>query len=457
MVSSKRAFPAHMQLCVSSHILEHQEFRTGAIFMKTTAAGLSLAVLMIASLSIDSIFSSSYGQQQQQLLQTIKKKDLLIELDTQQQIQTRAQLTMPSVGDGPFPAVLLIHGSGAADLDGYIPPELSGTEAGARIFLQIAEYLSERGFVVLRYDKRGVGENAAILNPDVFGNATVQKLQGDAEDALDVLLQQPEVDKENITLLGTSEGTTIAPRIAAERPDNVKNIVLMGAAAQTLYDIMYANLVNRTILFAQELWDDNHDGLLSLQEVLAHPGEYLTLPTSSSPPATAETADNATSTGNNTIVPHHNTITATTTNMSSAQSNPQQQWYPGLDANNDNLIAIDQELIPSALALFEQTAADPWLQSHRQIEPNLIAIEKLRPTTTGILLLQGEEDNQTYLEQALLLEQKLTQMMYPDHTLITYPGLGHTFHPAQGLLQPLGPIEDYVLADLHDWLKDSHG
>jgi uncharacterized protein len=425
--------------------------------MKTAATAISLAGIMIASLCLASIFPSSYGQQQL-LLQTIKKKDLLIELDTQQQIQTRAQLTIPAVGDGPFPAVLLIHGSGAADLDGYVPPELSGTENGARIFLQIAEYLTERGFVVLRYDKRGVGENATILNPDVFGNATVQKLQGDAEVALDVLLQQPEVDKENITILGISEGTTIAPRIAAERPDNVKNIVLMGAAAQTLYDIMYANLVNRTILFAQELWDDNHDGLLSLQEVLSHPGEYLTLPSSStttSSPATAEIADNATATSNNTIVPNNNTIT--TTNMSSAQPSPQQQWYPGLDANNDNLIAIDQELIPFALALFEQTAADPWLQSHRQIEPNLIAIEKLRQTTTGILLLQGEEDNQTYLEHALLLEQKLTQMKYPDHTLITYPGLGHTFHPAQGLLQPLGPIEDYVLADLHDWLKDSHG
>jgi len=375
--------------------------------MKTAATAISLAVIMIASLCLASIFPSSYGQQQL-LLQTIKKKDLLIELDTQQQIQTRAQLTIPAVGDGPFPAVLLIPGSGAADLDGYVPPELSGTENGARIFLQIAEYLTERGFVVLRYDKRGVGENATILNPDVFGNATVQKLQGDAEVALDVLLQQPEVDKENITILGISEGTTIAPRIAAERPDNVKNIVLMGAAAQTLYDIMYANLVNRTILFAQELWDDNHDGLLSLQEVLSHPGEYLTLPSSStttSSPATAEIADNATATSNNTIVPNNNTIT--TTNMSSAQPSPQQQWYPGLDANNDNLIAIDQELIPFALALFEQTAADPWLQSHRQIEPNLIAIEKLRQTTTGILLLQGEEDNQTYLEHALLLEQKL--------------------------------------------------
>jgi pimeloyl-ACP methyl ester carboxylesterase len=202
-------------------------------------------------------------------LQTIKKRNLTIELDRQQQILTRAQLTMPAVGEGPFPAVLLIHGSGAADMDGYIPPELSGTETGARIFLQIAEYLSERGFVVLRYDKRGLGENATILDANVFGNATVQQLQRDAEVVLDVLMQQPEVDRGNITLLGISEGTTIAPRIGAERPDDVKNIVLMSAASQTLYDIMYTNLVNRTILFAQELWDDNHDDLLSLQEVLA--------------------------------------------------------------------------------------------------------------------------------------------------------------------------------------------
>jgi len=422
--------------------------------MKTSSTAISLAVIIIASVCLPSIFSSSTADGQQ-LLQTIEKRDLTIELDMQQQIPTRAQLTLPTVGEGPFPAVLLIHGSGAADMDGYIPPELSGTETGARIFSQIAEYLSERGFVVLRYDKRGVGENATLLDANVFGNATVQQLQRDAEVALDVLMQQPEVDKGNITLLGISEGTTIAPRIAAERPDDVKNIVLMSAASQTLYDIMYANLVNRTILFARELWDNNHDGLLSLQEVLTHPGEYLTVPASS--PAVTATTDNDTTTGNNnTMISNIDTVTtATITNTTiSTQPITLKQWYPGLDANNDTLVEIDQELIPFALALFEQTAEDPWLQSHREIAPNLIAIESLRPTTR-ILMLQGEEDNQTYLEQALLLEQKLTQMKYPDHMLITYPGLGHTFHPAQGLLQPLGPIQDYVLADLHTWLKDS--
>ena len=427
--------------------------------MKTSARArilLSLAIIIIVtSVCLPSIFSNADGQQQQ-LLQTIKKRNLTIELDRQQQILTRAQLTMPAVGEGPFPAVLLIHGSGAADMDGYIPPELSGTETGARIFLQIAEYLSERGFVVLRYDKRGLGENATILDANVFGNATVQQLQRDAEVVLDVLMQQPEVDRGNITLLGISEGTTIAPRIGAERPDDVKNIVLMSAASQTLYDIMYANLVNRTILFAQELWDDNHDGLLSLQEVLAHPGAYLTIPASS--PAATTTGDNFTATAaannSNTLISNIDTANATTDNTTiSGQTFTRQQWYPGLDANNDTLVEINRELIPFALALFEQMAADPWLQSHKEIAPNLVAIENLRPAI-GILILQGEEDNQTYLEQALLLEQKLTQMKFPDHTLITYPGLGHTFHPAQGLLQPLGSIENYVLADLHTWLKD---
>ena len=418
---------------------------------------LPLVVIIITSVSLPSFFPSSAADGQQQLLQTIEKRDLTIVLDAREQIQTRAQLTLPAVGDGPFPAILLIHGSGAADMDGYIPPELSGTEDGARIFLQIAEYLSERGFVVLRYDKRGSGENATIIDSNVFGNATVQRLQNDAEVALDVLLQQPEVDKGNITLLGISEGTTIAPRIAAERSVNVKNIVLMSTASQTLYEIMYANLVNRTIFFAQEVWDDNNDGLLSLQEVLAHPGAYLTVPADLPADAAATTSIN-TAINNNTMTPSNNSATAAN-NTTMPHTQPvaqQQQWYPGLDANNDTLIEIDQELTPFALALFEQMATDPWLQSHKEIAPNLVAIENLSPTI-GILILQGEEDNQTYLEQALLLEQKLTQIRHPNHMLITYPGLGHTFHPAQGLLQPLGPVEDYVLADLHAWLKDWDG
>jgi len=96
---------------------------------------LPLMVIIITSVSLPSIFPYSTADGQQQLLQTIERRDLTIVLDAQEQIQTRAQLTLPTAGDVPFPAILLIHGSGAADMDGYIPPELSGTEDGARIFL----------------------------------------------------------------------------------------------------------------------------------------------------------------------------------------------------------------------------------------------------------------------------------------------------------------------------------
>ena len=75
----------------------------------------------------------------------------------------------------------------------------------ARPFFQISEYLSDRGFVILRYDKRGIGENFTILDTNVWGNVTTKDFKHDAEKALDILIQQPEVDANRITVLGHSE------------------------------------------------------------------------------------------------------------------------------------------------------------------------------------------------------------------------------------------------------------
>jgi uncharacterized protein len=44
-------------------------------------------------------------------------------------------------------------------------------------FFEIAQYLSERGFAVLQYDKRGIGSNFTILNSNIWGNATVNDLK----------------------------------------------------------------------------------------------------------------------------------------------------------------------------------------------------------------------------------------------------------------------------------------
>jgi hypothetical protein len=84
---------------------------------------------------------------------------------------------------------------------------------------------------------------------------------------------------------------------------------------------------------------------------------------------------------------------------------------------------------------------------------------------TGILILQGENDTKTPVQQAFLLQQRLTEVNHPDHTLITYPGLGHNLSPAIGYypgssmygLQTTGPIEQYALAGLYAWLESHSG
>ena len=74
---------------------------------------------------------------------------------------------------------------------------------------------------------------------------------------------------------------------------------------------------------------------------------------------------------------------------------------------------------------------------------------------TSILILQGENDTQTPLQQAFVLQQILIDNRHPDHSLITYPNLGHLFYPSFEWLTSIGPA--YVLADLYSWLEAHSG
>jgi len=132
--------------------------------------------------------------------QEFRARDLVIDLG--EGLETRAQLTLPITGVGPFPGVLLIQGSGPIDMNEYLPPEVTGSDEPSRPFLQIAEYLSSRGFAVLRFNKRGIGPNGTILDASVVSNATYQNYKGDAEKAL---ISQPELDGNDITVRGHSE------------------------------------------------------------------------------------------------------------------------------------------------------------------------------------------------------------------------------------------------------------
>jgi pimeloyl-ACP methyl ester carboxylesterase len=133
--------------------------------------------------------------------------------------------------------------------------------------LQIAQYLSERGFAVLRYDKRGVGGNLTIADKNVWGNATINDLIHDAAKAMNVLIAQPEVNgTKGISIIGHSEDTIIAPRLAVDNPAKVKNIVLVGAQAQNLRNNMYFQWAHLPLLYAQRVLDHKHNGSILLEE-----------------------------------------------------------------------------------------------------------------------------------------------------------------------------------------------
>ena len=392
----------------------------------------------------------------QQDLETIKYRNVVIDLGDG--LKTNAQLTIPAVGKGPFPGILLVHGTGPLDMNstsGYIRID---NETGTKIyppapFSQISEYLSDRGFVVLRYDKRGIGENMTVLDSNVVGNVTTIDFKHDAERALNLLIQQPEVDAKRITVLGHSEGTAIAPRVAIDNPDKVKNIVPMATLAQNFSKLMEFQRVSLPLLYAKEVLDHTHDGLLSLQEASKNPvfttmvGNLTLLLTQNiTNPA------NETSTLNNVSIP----------------PSLSQQLNPKYNTNNDVYVDIDKELKPrlienaKSLPLVksgEKCIGNPcpiWFKAGYALEPNLDIIENV-PSNTSILILQGENDTDTPVEQAFLLQQKLIDINHPDHTLITYPGLGHMFYPSSEWKTGMGPIEQYVLADLYSWLESHNG
>ena len=222
---------------------------------------------MIVILALSCLSSAIFEERNnkalaQQYIQTIKYRNLVINLGNG--LKTNAQLTYPAVGKGPFPGVLLIHGCGANDKNetlGFV--HKNGPKPPAP-FWQIAQFLSKRGFALLRYDKRGIGANFTI-DQNVWGNATVNDLIQDSKKALNVLIQQPEVDPKRISIIGHSEGTFIAPRVAIDNSTKVKNIILMGTGAQNLRDLLQYQAVSLPLQYVTQVLDKNHTGMISIQ------------------------------------------------------------------------------------------------------------------------------------------------------------------------------------------------
>ncbi len=132
-------------------------------------------------------------------------------------------MTVPH-GPGPFPAVLLITGSGPQDRDESL--------MGHKPFLVLADHLTRHGIAVLRLDDRGVAKSTGD-----FAAATTADFSTDAESGFLYLLSRREIDPHKVGLIGHSEGGLIAPMVAA-RNEKVAFIVLMAASGVPGDDVL---------------------------------------------------------------------------------------------------------------------------------------------------------------------------------------------------------------------------
>jgi hypothetical protein len=135
---------------------------------------------------------------------------------------------------------------------------------------------------------------------------------------------------------------------------------------------------------------------------------------------------------------------------------------------NDDLISIEGVLKPALVREYDnQTSPNASLLSAECINffgcpsygKSFSALSSVNSmignvsSNTGILVLVGENDSQLPLQQASLLQQRLTELNHPDHLFISYPDLGHNFVPSNQWISSNGQMEEYVFQDIFEWLS----
>ncbi len=152
--------------------------------------------------------------------------DTMLFVETDVMVDTLpGTLTMPT-GEGPFPALIIVHGSGPGDRDGNLHDLYP--------YRDLAVGLASRGVAVLRYDKR------TGVHPDEYSESfTVdEEVIDDVLLAVELLHTTDGVDPDRVYVLGHSLGGMLAPRIAAGKPDDIAGLIILAGNVRPLQDLI---------------------------------------------------------------------------------------------------------------------------------------------------------------------------------------------------------------------------
>jgi pimeloyl-ACP methyl ester carboxylesterase len=313
-----------------------------------------------------------------------------------------ATLTVPT-GQGRFPAVLLIGGSGQFPRD---QPFL-----GHKMMLVLADYLTRRGIATLRFDDRGAGQST--LGETRIENLTTEDFVSDARAGITFLQTRSEIDSRRIGVIGHSEGTQTAEIIAATSPGDVGFIVLLAAAS--------ASLTKGELVAAQSQAMARLAGLS----------------------AEAQAADSA-------FVRRALVVT---------------RGEPDAEQRLKKIAAIAEEALAEVPAA-ERAVLEPGIRARVEIlasdnfHQDAVAARRdyLSEVRNPVLALNGDRDVLVSAEDnAPLLSNSLRQGGNRDATVRILPGLNHMFQTAKtGAMEEAGEIEETfapsALQLIADWI-----
>ena len=314
-------------------------------------------------------------------------------------IKIAGTLTVPR-GGGPYPAVLLITGSGAQDRNETI--------AGHRPFLVLADHLTRNGIAVLRVDDRGIGgtEPGSV-------SATSENFAEDALAGIIFLKQRKEINSKMIGLVGHSEGGMIAPMVAA-RTNDVSFIVLLAGPGQRGEDIIYTQ--TKLIQKAQGTHVDTIMHTIALSKRI-------------------------------------NAIVKSETDAKLIE----QRINEDITTYGRTLGDLQKKLFePAAGAIkaYMSMYKTPWYRYFITFDPQPV----LKNVKVPVLALNGELDLQVAAKENLdLIGAGLKAGGNEDVTLKAFPKLNHLFQTSQtGALSEYGQIEEpmspEVLKTVSDWI-----
>lgn len=323
-----------------------------------------------------------------------------------QDVTFAGTLTLPA-GDGPFPAVVLLTGSGPQDRD--------ETLFEHKPFAVIADFLSRRGIAVLRFDDRGVGGSTAGP-PD----ATSEDLASDAVAGWEFLAGRDEIDLRRIGFVGHSEGAMLAAMAAARKPEVACIVMLAGAGVDGRQVLLSQG---RRVLEAEGLMSP---GLASperieRQQVLQ---EVLMATVKDAPPgASAET-------------------------MAAEAAKRLREKLPGGAPPGEDLDALAEAGIARL--------STPWFRFFLEYDPT----EAVRQLECPVLALVGSNDVQVDAATNLPpLREAVAAAGNPASVVEELPGLNHLFQTATtGAVSEYDTIEEtiapQVLERMAAWLAE---